>query len=101
VRRTRVSVGEALLSAGFVLGAAGCGRRATQADCQLIVNKSVELQMKAMSQEDPSAIQKRSTEVRAELESEIKSCENRRVTDQTIACVQAASATRELDRCLR
>jgi hypothetical protein len=81
---------------------AGCGRRATTADCELIVDRSVELQMQAQSETDPAVIAARKTEVRAELDDEIKSCEReRRVTDKTMACVRSAKTTQELDACLR
>jgi hypothetical protein len=91
------AVGSVAMLAGT---AAGCGRRATEADCQLIVDKSVELQLRA-TQTSPEAIEKRETAVRAELQGEIKSCEGRRVTERTMACVQAATKTEELDQCLR
>jgi len=81
--------------------AAGCGRRATEADCQLIVNRSVELRMKEMSHVDAPSIEKREREVRAELGDEIKSCEGRHVTDRLLACVRSASSAQELDACLR
>lgn len=79
----------------------GCGRRATELDCQLIVDKSVELQLRESNQTSPQAIQKREEQVRAELQDEIKACEGRRVTERTLACVQAAPSTQELDKCLR
>jgi hypothetical protein len=79
----------------------GCGRRATHADCQLIVDRSVELQMKDLSETDPKVVAKREAEVRAELGEEIDTCErDRRVTEKTMACVQRASTTSELDKCL-
>ncbi|MGH7440182.1 MAG: hypothetical protein ACRENE_31200 [Polyangiaceae bacterium] len=80
---------------------AGCGHRATQADCQLIVDKAVELQMKEMDLHDAPTIEKREQDVRAELGGEIKSCEGRHVTDRTLACVRAATTTVALDGCLR
>jgi type IV pilus biogenesis protein CpaD/CtpE len=80
---------------------AGCGRRATSNDCQLIVDKSVELQMKQMSLTDPSAIQKREQLVRSELDEQMKSCEGRRVTDRMMACVRTASSSEEIESCLR
>jgi hypothetical protein len=79
----------------------GCGRRATEVDCQLIVDKSVELELRQTNQTSPDAIQKREAQVRGELQDEIKSCEGRRVTEQTMACVHAATTTQELDACLR
>jgi hypothetical protein len=79
-----------------------CGRRATPADCQLLVDKSVELQLKELNlAADAAAIAERERQVRAELGDEIRSCESRRVTEKTMACVRAASSTQELDRCLR
>jgi hypothetical protein len=88
---------------GFAFGVAcsGCSRRATQADCQLIVDKAVELQMKDMDLRDAPAIEKREQQVRAELGAEIKSCEGRHVTEQTLRCVRAATTTKGLDACLR
>jgi hypothetical protein len=88
------------LALAFQVGA-GCGRRATDADCKLIVDRSVELQMKETSQEDAAAIAERERLVRSALEDEIRSCENRRVTDKTIACVRNARTMVELDGCLR
>jgi hypothetical protein len=89
----------AVLSLG-VLG--GCGRHATRADCQLIVDRSVELQLKALDETDAQTIARREAEVRTALDDEIKSCEReRRVTDRTMACVRSASTTKELDGCLR
>ena len=88
---------------GLALGSciAGCGRRATEADCQLIVDKSVELQMKEMSETDAATIAEREAHIRSELEEQIQSCQSRRVTDRTITCVKAATSSQELDRCLR
>jgi hypothetical protein len=80
---------------------AGCGHRATQADCQLIVDKAVELQLKEMDEHDAPAIQKREQQVRAELGGEIEACEGRHVTERTLSCVRAATTTQGLDTCLR
>lgn len=79
----------------------GCGKRATEADCRLIVDRSVELQMKEMSRNDVAAIAQREELVRAALDDQIRSCESRRVTDKTMACVRKASTMKELDACLR
>jgi hypothetical protein len=89
------------LALGVVSITLGCGRKATAADCQLIVDKSVELQMKADSETDPAAIKEREKRIRGALEDEIKACETRRVTEKTMACVQAAASTQELQQCLR
>lgn len=86
---------------GGVSVATACGKRATDADCRLIVDKSVELQMKEMSQNDVSAIAQREERVRVALDDQIRSCESRHVTDKTMKCVRNASTMKELDACLR
>ena len=81
--------------------AMGCGRHATDADCRLIVDKSVELQMKAMAENDGAAIAAREQQVRVALQDQIHACESYRVTDKTMACVRAAPTMKDLDECLR
>ncbi len=89
----------ALLPVVLLCGA--CGRHATRADCQLIVDRSVEIELKERNETDPKAIAKREAEVRAELDVKIGSCErDRRVTDKMMACVQSASTTPDLEKCL-
>jgi hypothetical protein len=83
------------------LSGLGCGRHATEADCRLIVDKSVELQSKEMSETDPAAIADRAQRIRAALEDDMKECQSRRVTDKTMGCIQGATSTKELDACLR
>jgi len=96
-----ISLATASLGSFGSLGGLGCGRRATPADCRLIVDKSVELQAKETSETDPAVIAEREKRIRAALEADIHECESRRVTDKTMACVQAASTTQELEQCLR
>lgn len=83
------------------LAGPGCGRRATDSDCRLIVDRSVELQMREMSETDDAAIAERVQQVRGALKGEIQSCESRWVTANTMACVRTASSTRDLEACLR
>ncbi len=79
----------------------GCGRRATEADCQLIVNKSFELELQESNDTDMQAIRKREADVRTELDEKVAECERRRVTQKTITCVRSAKTTGEIDKCLR
>ena len=95
------TVAAAAATALFAAASSGCGRRATELDCQLIVDKSVELQLRDTNQTSPEAIEKREEQVRAELQDEIKACEGRRVTDKTMECVHAAPTTQELEKCLQ
>jgi hypothetical protein len=100
-RPTATALPLALAIVAFGAGGSGCGRRATHEDCQLIVDRSVELQLRETNETDAQAIAKRTAEVRAALDGEIKSCErDRRVTEKTMACVRSAKTTQELDTCL-
>jgi hypothetical protein len=85
----------------FAMVAAGCGRRATAADCRLIVDKSVELQLKMLSDTDPTSIARREQQVRTAMQGELKACEGRLVSDKMMSCVISAPTTEELEQCLR
>jgi len=79
----------------------GCGRKATEADCQLILDRSVELQMKELDKGDPAAIAKRQEVLRQELEGEMKDCVGRRITEKMMACVRSAPSSAELEKCVK
>jgi hypothetical protein len=85
----------------FAVTLAACGRKATAADCQLILDRSVELQMRELDKSDPEATAKRQAVLRQELEGEMKDCVGRRITDPMMACVRSATTTTELERCVR
>jgi hypothetical protein len=78
----------------------GCGRHATESDCALLIDRSVELQMKELRIGDPEAIVKRQEQLRRELQGEMKDCVGRRVTDTMMACVRRASSPAELEGCI-
>jgi small lipoprotein (TIGR04454 family) len=80
---------------------AGCGRRATEADCQLIVDRSVELQMKDMAKAEPDAIAKRQVQLRQELEAQMKECVGRRISEKMMTCVKNAQSSEALEGCVR
>jgi hypothetical protein len=94
-------VASAVVAAVAAFGLAACGHRATHEECQLIVDRSVELRLKGQDETDPQLVAKREVAVRAELDDKIKSCESRRVTDKTMACVKSATRSEELEECLR
>ncbi len=83
------------------LGVAACGRPATQQDCELIIDRNVELQMKQMQITDSAAIEKRKSEIRQTMADQLKGCVGKRVTDKMMACVKKAETADEIDQCLR
>jgi hypothetical protein len=93
--------------AGMVLGGmmaalvCACGRPATREDCELIIDRNVELQMKQMQITEQAAIDKRKAEIRATMADQLKGCVGKRVTDKMMACVRTAGSADEIDQCLR
>ena len=58
----------------FAPGLMGCGRNATREDCELIVNRNVEVQLKAMGLSDQPTIEKRTGELRTQMKPDIDEC---------------------------
>ncbi len=87
--------------AGLALAGTACGRKATDADCSFILDRNVEVQMKALHIEDPTAIDKRKKEIREELKPLLKDCVGKRITDSMLACVARAQTADEIDGCMR
>ena len=87
------------LSLAFTL--TGCGRKATEADCNLIIDRNVEVQMKSMHITDPVAIDKRKQEIQSELKGQLDGCIGKRITDGMLACVARAQTAEAIDSCMR
>ena len=85
----------------FALSPTGCGRRATAKDCDFIVDRYVEIELRALKVSDPAIIQQRKTEMRRDLKDDVKACPGKRITDSMIACVSRAETNDELDKCTR
>lgn len=100
--RRRRFVGKFLVLGVVAVGSMGCGRKASEADCQLIIDRNVELQMKAMNIVDPALITKKQEELRAEMKDDSRGdCIGRRVTDAMMDCVRKAKSTDEINQCVR
>jgi len=96
----RRAIRHALGIATFALLPA-CGRRATPADCDLIFNRYVEVQLRAVHVTDPVEIAKREQAMRAEMKDDLKQCPGKRITDSMLRCVQNAQTNDEIDKCTR
>jgi hypothetical protein len=90
-----------VLVLGLGLFAAGCGHKASDADCAFILDRNVEVQMKAMHITDPVAIDKRKQEIQAELKGQLQGCIGKRITDGMLACVARAQTAEAIDACMR
>lgn len=81
--------------------ALGCGRKATREDCELVVDKNVEVKLRADGMTDPDVVKKRKDELRASLKEDIDKCVGKRVTDGMLTCVKGAETAEQIDKCLR
>jgi uncharacterized protein YicC (UPF0701 family) len=90
----------ALFAFGLGSVVLGCGRPATEEDCNKVVEKNVEVQMRKMNITDPTAVGREKERIRASLQPQIKQCIGRRVTESIMRCVDRAETPEELDRCM-
>ncbi len=96
-----MSIKRALAAAALIGLGAGCGRRATAADCDLIFNRYVEVQLRSVHVTDPVEIAKREQSMRGEMKDDLKECPGKRITDSMLRCVQNAQTNDEIDKCTR
>jgi hypothetical protein len=101
LRRVSLASVRALCVATLALFALACGRRATSADCDLIFNRYVEVQLHSVHITDPVEVTKREQSMRAEMKDDLKECPGKRITDSMLRCVQNAQTNDEMDHCTR
>lgn len=89
----------AVFLAATLLGA--CGRPATEADCQLVLDKLVEVELKAAKTTDPDSVAKKQASLRESMKNELKDCVGRKVSDRMLGCVREAQATADVLACIR
>jgi hypothetical protein len=90
-----------LLASALAVCTVGC-HRATEADCDRIIDKLVELELKEQGINDPRTIELRREETRAKKREElIHSCVGKRVSQRSMDCIQRAQSSSEVtDKCL-
>jgi hypothetical protein len=89
------------LIAALAIVGAGCGRHATQADCEVILDRMVVVKLKQKNITDPASIQKMQGELRKDSESDFPSCVGRRITDSAMECIKKAETQEAIVKCLR
>lgn len=84
------------------LASAGC-RRASEADCERIVDRIVELQLREQGITDPETIAKRKDETKSKKRQELLGgCVGKRISDASLKCIDGAKTSAEIiDVCLK
>lgn len=80
----------------------GC-RYATEKDCEHIIDRIVELELKEQGITNPDLIEQRKAETRRKKRDElITGCVGKRITDAAMTCIDNASSSKDItQRCLR
>jgi hypothetical protein len=92
---------QGLIVVALLLAVSGCGRKATRADCELVVDRNIEVKLRADGVTDADTIAKRKEELRGSLKDDIDKCVGKRVTDGMMECVRTAETVEAIDKCLR
>lgn len=90
-----------LSAAAAALATASCGRRATQADCDVILDRMVVVKLKARHVTDQPSIEKMQKELRTTAAADFPGCVGRRITDSAMACIKKAETQEAIVKCLR
>jgi chorismate mutase len=79
----------------------GCGRHATQADCEAILDRMVVVKLKQKNITDPESVKKMQGDMRKDAESDFPGCVGRRITDSAMDCIKKAETQEAIVKCLR
>jgi hypothetical protein len=94
----------AITIAGCLMGSAlaGCGHKASDADCRVIIDRMIEVRLDARKVMDPEAREREKQDMRGPGSGiDTKDCVGRRITDGQLECVKAAKSEDEITSCLR
>ena len=98
---SRHGIGILVIGLGALSTLVACGRKATREDCELVVDRNIEVKLRADGVADPAVVQKRKDELKPSLKEDIDKCVGKRITDGMIKCVRAAETPEQIDKCLR
>ena len=90
-----------LLPIVFAALTLSCGRRATRADCETILDRMVVVKLKQKNVGDPENIAKMQSDLRKDAESDFPGCVGRRITDSAMECIKKAETQEAIVKCLR
>ncbi len=79
----------------------GCGRRATQADCEIIVDQTVAAKLRERNITDPATVKSTQKDLREEVKGQMSGCVGRHITDSAMKCIKGAKTEAEIVKCLR
>lgn len=89
--------------AAWLACTSGCTQRAaTRADCQLIVDRIIAIELGELGYHDPVFAQRKQAELRERLKSRLDGCIGRPIPAHALTCITQADSTETLSHdCLR
>lgn len=76
---------------------AGCGHRATQAECDEIIERIARLELEKRMPDDPKGVERQIDDMKAKLrETTGKDCVGKRITEGAMRCVRNAKTSKEI-----
>jgi len=90
-----------IIALGFAVLGLGCGRHATQADCEVILDRMVVVKLKQKNITDPASVSKMQAELRKDAEADFPGCLGRRISDSAMDCIKKADSQEAIVKCLR
>jgi hypothetical protein len=79
----------------------GCGHPATVAECEELLGRSAEIELRAQNITDPKVIAERTAAFRQARGQELLGhCAGKRITDRAMQCVRTAATVDEVYKCL-
>lgn len=90
------------LLAAAALAVAGCGHPASEKECEEILQRSAELELRSRNITDPAMIKSRVEAARAAKHDKLMGlCLGRRVTDGAMDCIRKAGSSEDLEACFQ
>lgn len=93
---------KSFLLLAVALSSTGC-RYATEQDCERIIDRIVELELKEQGIKDPKLIEQRKADTRQQKREELLAgCVGKRISDSAMTCIDNAESSRDItEKCLR
>ena len=81
---------------------AGCGHPASEKECETILQRSAELELRSRNITDPAMVESRVAAAREAKHDKLMGlCLGRRVTDAAMECIRQAGSSEDLEACLQ
>ena len=84
----------------LVIPSWGCGHEATREECEVILAKNAEFELRAQGISNGDEIQRRVSETKAARPELLDACVGKRITDEAMQCVRDAADADAFEACL-